>query len=575
MSLDSSNGHYQIYRGNRTTTANEVPTGVHPALKETRFSKVVEFDIPDPCASSKRPRASAEITAQNVTLAIQYGVLEKDRKEAIYNACAAFDHGVQAAHDDEIRVGADTAIFKHLTFLLYKRNVIDGDAFVENLHESDDSGSDQQQNSSKVSEETDQNRDAMTEEITSTLEGLEMVLRCSADCVSISYYRIGQEALPIILSLLQQQLSQKLKSHRNAGRETCHMIGNMNSFQSISTASASVSEKENSSLTNSVSRHCGDSILKTGTKIIGHFARVGQLTEELASTKHLLATLKNIISAPKELFVPIESRMNCLWIIANLACSADNMIKMANHPGLVDTIVNVASHPDSKDEEDCQNVMEYLQIIRSRSIAVRAIHNLSWAEENKIPLAENMELVEALLDTVSHRRSDWTGHGKGVSTILLQSRKHAAAALRNIAAAPRRYKRRLCRLRDGSFLETLAEFAMADPDRDVRDKIHATLYNLVSADTAKQFIEKKAVLDVIVNAATSSMGEDSENDSNDNTTQSMAVKTLRSLEKAIPENENDYDALRPVLSRFDSQIAMNKSQINLGMGMSSHDGRNL
>lgn len=505
--------------------------------------------------------------------AIQYGVLEKDRKEAMYNACAAFDHGVQAAHDDEIRVGADTAIFKHLTFLLFKRNMIDGNVVADSLVDTEeDKDNDKQESSSKVSEDTDQNRDAITEEITSTLEGLEMVLRCSVNCVSISYHRIGQEALPVILSLLQQHLGQKLQICRSGASKAGNMIGHMNSFQSTSTASTSISDKENSSLANSVSRHCSDSVLKTGTKIIGHFARVGQLTELLASTKYLLTTLKQIIAAPKDSCVPVESRMNCLWIIANLACSADNMIQMANHPGLIDTIVNVASHPDPKDEEECQNVMEYLQIIRSRSIAVRAIHNLSWAQENKIPLAEHLNLMEALLNTASHRTSDWTGHGKGVSTILLQSRRHAAAALRNIAAAPRRYKRRLCRLRDGRFLDTLAEFAMADPDRDVRDKIHTTLYNLVSADTAKQFIEKKAVLDAIINAATS-MGENSESDSDCNTSHTMAVQTLRSLEKAIPEDEDDYDALRPVLSRFDSQIAMNKSQTNLGMGMPSPLGR--
>jgi hypothetical protein len=67
LSLDSSTGgshHPQhIYRGNVRTAANEMPPA--PVLKETRFSKVVEFDIPNPC---KRQRASAEITAQNVTL---------------------------------------------------------------------------------------------------------------------------------------------------------------------------------------------------------------------------------------------------------------------------------------------------------------------------------------------------------------------------------------------------------------------------------------------------------------------------------------------------------------------------
>lgn len=269
--------------------------------------------------------------------------------------------------------------------------------------------------------------------------------------------------------------------------------------------------------------------------------------------------------------VPIEAKLNSLWVIANLACCAENMQKMAQHPQLLDTIVHVASHPNDNDESQCENVTEYLQILRSRSIAVRAILNLSWAHGNKIPFSEHSLLVDALLRAASQRRSSWTGHGMGVSGYLLQTRRHAAGALRNLAAAPRRYKRRLCRFRDScTFLETLADVATHDNDEVVREKIHATLFNLVSADTAKLFVEKQSVLDVIVRAATSNVGEDDsgmtdgagESKSTGNATaaiQAMAVQTLQSLEKAIPEDEEDYDVLRPVLSRFDSQVAMFKS----------------
>jgi len=489
----------------------------------------------------------------------------------MYNACAAFDHGVEAAHDDEIRVGADTAIFKHLTFLLFKRGMLERDK----QHESRERFPEQQtENDGKCDDKTSGDNDssnAIMEEITSTLQGLEMVLRCSADCISVSFARMGSEVLPILISLLQEQRSQKDEhkhvSSSSALRDLNH--AHSNSFQSASTASSTMSNVRLDSTTNhTVPRPTRDAIFKTATKIIGHFARVGSLTDTLASTNYLLTTLKQITAMPKESSVPTEARLNCLWIIANLACSAENMIKMASHPGLVDTLVQVASHPTKEEEETCESVMEYLKILRSRSIAVRAILNLSWAHENKIALTENSTLVEALLMAASHRQSSWTGDGKGVSWILMQSRRHAAGALRNLAAAPRRYKRRLCRLRDDTFLETLAEIATLDPDSVVRDKIHATLYNLVSADTAKLFIEKQVVLDIIVNAATS--GDDSGGKDPDCAAScTMAIQTLRSLEKAIPEDEEDYEVLRPVLSRFDSQIAMNKSQSRLGMSISS------
>jgi hypothetical protein len=532
-------------------------------------------------------------SALTLVTAIQHGVTESDRKEAMYNACAAFDHGVQAAHDDEIRVGSDTAIFKHLTFLLFKRSMIEKEIdhhsrsqkdsvpdLQHQVHDQEkDHGKDQNSDNDQPYEmehdkeneinKSDTNElgldhrlNSISEEIGFTLQGLEMVLRCSSDCVSVSYQRIGNEALPIILLLLQEQRAQKLEQRK---RQNGFDLSHANSFQSTSTASTSVSEikVDRTSSGHLIDRKINDGILKSCTKIIGHFARVGHLTDTLASAKYLLTTLRQIIAMPQDSHVPIQSRLNCLWIIANLACSAESMVKMANQPGLIDTLVEVASHPTAKEEKECYTVVDYLQIIRGRSIAIRALLNLSWAHENKIPLTEHTDLIEALLNTAAHRESSWSGHGKGVSWILMQSRRHAAGALRNLAAAPRRYKRRLCRLRDGNFLETLAEFATADPDSVVRDKIHATLFNLVSADTAKLFVEKKIVLDAIVNAATSN-DNDGPKDPDCASSREMAVQTLRELEKAIPEDEADYDALRPALCRFDSQIAMRKSFSEFG-----------
>ena len=118
---------------------------------------------------------------------------------------------------------------------------------------------------------------------------------------------------------------------------------------------------------------------------------------------------------------------------------------------------------------------------------------------------------------------------------------------------------------NNAFLESLAGIVRDDVDEVVRDKIYATLYNLVSADTAKLFVEKKTVLDVIVQAATSGADAAGKKSENCSSACSMAVRILSSLENAIPEDEEDYDALRPVLSRFDSQIVLNKSQSTFEM----------
>jgi hypothetical protein len=137
----------------------------------------------------------------------------------MYNACAAFDHGVEAAHDDEIRVGADTAIFKHLTFLLFRRNMIEREnqqrAHAKkklNALEKSLTGDEKDKEHEKSDDESDGDIDGIVDEITDTLRALEMVLRASIECIQVSYARIGNELLPIILGLLQEQRSQRFES---------------------------------------------------------------------------------------------------------------------------------------------------------------------------------------------------------------------------------------------------------------------------------------------------------------------------------------------------------------------------
>merc|ERR1712232_1335935 len=98
--------------------------------------------------------------------------------------------------------------------------------------------------------------------------------------------------------------------------------------------------------------------------------------------------------------------------------------------------------------------------------------------------------------------------------------------------------------------------AQNDPDSTVRDKIHATLFNLVSADTVRLFVNKKDVLQVIADAATN--GEYfSDGDGKDSC--SMATRTLKTLERAMPEDEDGYDMLRSIIQRFEEKMNGEKS----------------
>ena len=466
---------------------------------------------------------------------------------------------------------------------------------------------------------------SIIEEISNTFTALEMVLRCSAESISTCHARIGVELFTFLIDIIQDFCNTLtivvMDSTKNgsSGKKPTSSSSLISEGKEVTNDSSqdnndnntndnhedkdgddekknSTIEQENSSSSASLQKSTTKTsainpqplsnvlvaskvILRTATKIIAHFGRVGSLTEALAYTPKLLDTLCNVISMPRgngyndEYNIPIEARLNCLWIIANLACSADNMVFMARHERITENLFETISHPSCNEESTCKDIEQFICLLRMRSVAIRALLNLSWAQQNKIPFSENVGLVESILRIASHRKSPWCGSGRGVSAILLQSRRHACGTLRNLAAAPRKYKRRLCRLQSGKFLDLLADIARNDHDFEIKEKIFATLFNLVSADTAKMFTEKKDVLDVIISTATAPEEKNERDGSSTGAVinrnnlggcRKMAENILQSLEKALPEDDEGYDALRPALSRFDSQIAMNRSSSNLG-----------
>lgn len=110
------------------------------------------------------------------------------------------------------------------------------------------------------------------------------------------------------------------------------------------------------------------------TKVFRHFARVGALTQPLAYYPGLLSTLKHVVNLPSgspRVAVPREARLNCLWILANLVCNAENMVMMACQPGLLDLLVPIAPRPLKSEEDAFGDIDRYVEAIRSRSIAIK------------------------------------------------------------------------------------------------------------------------------------------------------------------------------------------------------------
>ena len=104
-------------------------------------------------------------------------------------------------------MGADIALFKHLPFIILKRERI-----LRDLKQSQGGGS----SSSTTSDGVDTceietasaklNQEeyvSIMEEISNTFTALEMVLRCSADSISTCFARIGTELFPILIEFIE------------------------------------------------------------------------------------------------------------------------------------------------------------------------------------------------------------------------------------------------------------------------------------------------------------------------------------------------------------------------------------
>jgi hypothetical protein len=211
------------------------------------------------------------------------------------------------------------------------------------------------------------------------------------------------------------------------------------------------------------------------------------------------------------------------------------MQMMVCTPGLVNALVEVACrplHPGGSLEMT-------MEVLRSRSIASRAILNLSWAPENKVTLAEHAALIDLLTELSVHRSAPMN-RSRTVRDILATTRRHAAGALRNLAAAPRRVKIGLCGYRNGHVLDTLTDAALNDPDTAVKDRAFAAIHNLAIQDTAEKIVSHPALVlalkDVLLSDA-----EDGDS------TKQHASATLLVLERSITEQMSSYENLRDLL----------------------------
>jgi hypothetical protein len=442
-----------------------------------------------------------------------------DREGAISQASTCFDHNEQDVHDQEISSGMDAVLTKHLGYLLCLRDYQPPHAWQD-----------------------------LTREIAFTCKTLEMVFRGSVKTVSESFKRNGEEVMTILLKVIDDEL--------------CHRLSIVEATKEVHTNVEESDEKEppkpDSDVTKdeedkeeilhdadkgTKTRHCeidvdrspeGDMILCKATKTLGHFARVENATQPMATHEGLLSILINLLTAQPYYAIPAEARLNSIWIIANLACNAENMVSMACHPELLASLISIAARTVVK-STPAEAVIE---ILRAQSIAVRALLNLSWAPENRIPMSENTNLVQVLSTLTIFRQSP--KRGRTLQEIVLQTRRGAVGTLRNLAAAPRRNKIFLCNYKNGLLLNVLTDAVLNDSDEGVKKRAFVTINNLAVHDTAPMMVKHPALVLVLKDSLQEDIASDDD-------LKASAHGTLMVLERSITPDMDCYQNLRELL----------------------------
>lgn len=549
--------------------------------------------------------AKPKWTIQQIVHGLATCIDSQDRMNVIQEARYAFSHDDPTLHNQEILNEADKALTKQLTYLLYHYN----NSNSKNKKENDSIPQESNLTTNKPNSNRNDPNDGVTTnnlllELSLTCDALESIYRASSEVVAMSFRRLGSELIGLVITVIDQELQKRQQALCSAtpslstsqhGQQHS-LVGDDNRMQIRVESTLTDEEKLDmeDAIYQSISQEGivtieGDLLLRKATKVLAHFARVGEATKPMAYFPGLLECLITLISSYPYELVPWEARLSALWILGNLACNADNMIMMVNKVGLVQSLVDVANRPLTPNDT-LEMIMEKL---RSRSIASRAILNLSWAPENKIQLAGNTSLLDLMTNLcilrVTPNDIGFARNSTTIQSIFDTTRLYAVGAIRNIAAAPRPTKIALCHYRDGHILDVLTDAIWNDADQHVKDRALASVHNLAVHDTAIYIANRPALVlalkDVLLSASNgttddTTMGTKTTNDSgrnnnnniniNDGTPKQHAHATVLVLQRTITPDMIGYDNVRNLLDAVNEYDNSNTSQdfvesVNIGI----------
>jgi len=194
-----------------------------------------------------------------------------------------------------------------------------------------------------------------------------------------------------------------------------------------------------------------------------------------------LTTITEFGNSDNSKSIMTSARIDTIAVMVNLACAEENKIMMADHPGLLETLINVARN-DPSDE--------------AREHSAIVIMNLAYSTQNKEMMAE----YDQLLSTLTMLMSDNSPY----------TRKYAASALFALASAVS--KTALLTTYCGKeILEALRQVLLHDPSEEARVNAAEALVNMArttSNATALKLSSHPYLLDAMAEAVTSDYSAD-------------------------------------------------------------------
>lgn len=435
-----------------------------------------------------------------------------ERLGALQNATGTFSHNDQNFHDNEIEAGADVALVKSLIFLEFKAS----------FH----------------CASMDRDVEALTKEKAMILKCLECVYRASSDAVGKSFGRVGDDLLQILVALVNDETKRRKSSTKSPPSNP----SKPKALEKCKDDQATEEKGNSSEEANSDSNKVYDEMIRTATKIMGHFARVGKATRPMACYPGFLGSVLELCNVRPYSEVPFEARLNCLWTISNLACNADNMALMTGTPNLITSLITISSRrPDS-----CASIEAIMEILRAQSITSRTFLNLSWSSENKIAMAKNPVLIQTLCKLVMERQAPYK-NSKTMHNILVQTRRHSLASLRNISAAPKPYKISLCSYNNGEVLDTLTDAILNEVDQSAVKFSFCAIHNLAIDENAEAIVNRPALVLALKNVLLEDRDISREGEAHTDIKCQCASATILVLEKSITPDKPSYENFRELL----------------------------